>query len=141
MVREDSTKPGNMAEAKITDMRHEITIHNLNDLDRAAKEFLSEIGDHKLIAFYAPMGAGKTTFTTALCRRLGVKEDAVASAKSVKLSTSASLIMWTVGTFALWNGPRTLRRSSLKRLLRSASRSIPMSPGLSAGKTRVLPDV
>ena len=60
-------------------MRHEITIHNLNDLDRAAKEFLSEIGDHKLIAFYAPMGAGKTTFTTALCRRLGVKEDAVSS--------------------------------------------------------------
>ena len=79
MVREDSTKPGNMAEAKITDMRHEITIHNLNDLDRAAKEFLSEIGDHKLIAFYAPMGAGKTTFTTALCRRLGVKEDAASS--------------------------------------------------------------
>ena len=79
MVREDSTKPGNMAEAKITDMRHEITIHNLNDLDKAAEEFLSEIGDHKLIAFYAPMGAGKTTFTTALCRRLGVKEDAVSS--------------------------------------------------------------
>ncbi|MBR1927258.1 MAG: tRNA (adenosine(37)-N6)-threonylcarbamoyltransferase complex ATPase subunit type 1 TsaE [Bacteroidales bacterium] len=60
-------------------MRHEITIHNLNDLDRAAGEFLSEIGDNKLIALYAPMGAGKTTFTTALCRRLGVKEDAVSS--------------------------------------------------------------
>lgn len=68
-----------MAEAQITDMRHEITIHNLNDLDRAAGEFLSEIGDNKLIALYAPMGAGKTTFTTALCRRLGVKEDAVSS--------------------------------------------------------------
>ena len=60
-------------------MRHEITIHDLNDLDRAAGEFLSAIGDNKLIALYAPMGAGKTTFTTALCRRLGVKEDAVSS--------------------------------------------------------------
>lgn len=60
-------------------MRHEINIQNLNDLDRAAGEFLSEIGDRKIIAFYAPMGAGKTTFTTALCRCLGVREDAVSS--------------------------------------------------------------
>ena len=58
-------------------MRHEITIKNLDDIDRAAKEFLSGIGNNKIIAFYAPMGAGKTTFTTALCRLLGVKEDAV----------------------------------------------------------------
>ena len=56
------------------DMEHEIIIKNTEDLDRAAGEFLKEIGDHKLIAFYAPMGAGKTTFTTALCKRLGVKD-------------------------------------------------------------------
>jgi len=60
-------------------MRHEITIKNLDDIDRAAKEFLSGIGNNKIIAFYARMGAGKTTFTTALCRLLGVKEDAVSS--------------------------------------------------------------
>lgn len=60
-------------------MRHEITIKNLDEIDRAAKEFLSGIGNNKIIAFYAPMGAGKTTFTTALCRLLGVKEDAVSS--------------------------------------------------------------
>ena len=60
-------------------MRHEITIKNLDDIDRAAKEFLSGIVNNKIIAFYAPMGAGKTTFTTALCRLLGVKEDAVSS--------------------------------------------------------------
>lgn len=60
-------------------MRHEITIKNLDDIDRAAKEFLSGIGNNKIIAFYAPMGGGKTTFTTALCRLLGVKEDAVSS--------------------------------------------------------------
>ena len=60
-------------------MKHEIIINSLKDLDRAAGEFLEEIGDNKIIALYAPMGAGKTTFTTALCKRLGVVEDAVSS--------------------------------------------------------------
>ncbi len=67
-----------MAETEIK-MRHEITIKDLSDIDRAAGEFREAIGDNRIIAFYAPMGAGKTTFTTALCRRLGVREDAVSS--------------------------------------------------------------
>jgi len=60
-------------------MRHEITIPSLGGLDEAADRFLTEVGDNSLIAFFAPMGAGKTTFITALCRRLGVNEDAVSS--------------------------------------------------------------
>ncbi|MBR6933768.1 MAG: tRNA (adenosine(37)-N6)-threonylcarbamoyltransferase complex ATPase subunit type 1 TsaE [Bacteroidales bacterium] len=60
-------------------MRHEIVIQDLQDLERAAGQFLKEIGDHKLIAFHAPMGAGKTTFTTAVCKALGVREDAISS--------------------------------------------------------------
>ncbi len=60
-------------------MMHQITINGLQDLERAAKEFLQQIGDHTLVAFYAPMGAGKTTFTTAVCKVLGVQEDAVSS--------------------------------------------------------------
>ncbi|MBO4671423.1 MAG: tRNA (adenosine(37)-N6)-threonylcarbamoyltransferase complex ATPase subunit type 1 TsaE [Bacteroidales bacterium] len=60
-------------------MKHEITIDGLADLGRAARQFLSEIGEHRLVAFYAPMGAGKTTFTTAVCKELGVREDAVSS--------------------------------------------------------------
>ena len=60
-------------------MQHEIIIKGLEDLGRAAAEFIKEIEENKLIAFYAPMGAGKTTFITALCRRLGVSEDAVSS--------------------------------------------------------------
>jgi tRNA threonylcarbamoyladenosine biosynthesis protein TsaE len=60
-------------------MKHEIVIKDLEDLDRAAREFLKEIADHTLVAFYAPMGAGKTTFTTAACKALGVQEDAVSS--------------------------------------------------------------
>ena len=60
-------------------MKHSINIATLADIDAAAKEFLKETEDHKLIAFYAPMGAGKTTFTTAICRILGVAQDAVSS--------------------------------------------------------------
>lgn len=55
-----------------------ITIRDISDLDRAAEEFLEKIGENRLVAFYAPMGAGKTTFTTAICKRLGVT-DAVCS--------------------------------------------------------------
>lgn len=60
-------------------MKHEIIIQNLEDLPRAAQAFLQEIGDRTLLAFYAPMGAGKTTFITAVCKELGVEEDAISS--------------------------------------------------------------
>ena len=60
-------------------MKHQIIIQGLDDLDRAAETFLKETEEHSLIAFYAPMGAGKTTFTTAVCKALGVQEDAVSS--------------------------------------------------------------
>ena len=55
-------------------MKQEITIRNTEDLDRAAREFLEKIGDRTLIAFFAPMGSGKTTFTTAMCKVLGVTD-------------------------------------------------------------------
>ena len=60
-------------------MTHQIRIEGLEDLQRAARHFLEAVEGHSLIAFYAPMGAGKTTFTTALCKELGVREDAVSS--------------------------------------------------------------
>jgi len=60
-------------------MKHKIVISDLQDIDRAADEFLHLIGDHRVVAFFAPMGAGKTTFTAALCRVLGVQSDAVSS--------------------------------------------------------------
>lgn len=60
-------------------MKKQIIIAGLEDLPQAAKAFLEAIGGHPLIAFYAPMGAGKTTFTTAVCKELGVEEDAISS--------------------------------------------------------------
>ncbi|MCR5841341.1 MAG: tRNA (adenosine(37)-N6)-threonylcarbamoyltransferase complex ATPase subunit type 1 TsaE [Bacteroidales bacterium] len=60
-------------------MLQQIVIPSLSGIDAAAAEFLRRLGDRRLVAFYAGMGAGKTTFTTALCRQLGVRSDAVSS--------------------------------------------------------------
>ena len=60
-------------------MKHEIIIASLASIDAAARDFLQQTSGRNLIAFYAPMGSGKTTFTTAICRVLGVREDAVSS--------------------------------------------------------------
>ena len=60
-------------------MSKQIVIPSLSEIDHAAEEFLRQIGDRRLIAFQASMGAGKTTFITALCRCLGVRSDAVSS--------------------------------------------------------------
>ena len=61
------------------DMRQSLVISSLSEIDSASREFISRIGDRRIVAFHAPMGAGKTTFTTAICRTLGVEEDAVSS--------------------------------------------------------------
>ena len=60
-------------------MKHELKIESLSQIDEAAQAFLREIGERRIVAFHAPMGAGKTTFTNAVCRALGVRDDAVSS--------------------------------------------------------------
>ncbi len=60
-------------------MEHSITIEGLSGIGAGAKRFLEETEDRKIVAFYGSMGAGKTTFITALCHELGVREDAVSS--------------------------------------------------------------
>lgn len=60
-------------------MLRQINIPSLEDMPAATREFLASIEGHSLIAFCAPMGAGKTTFISALCRSLGVDADTVSS--------------------------------------------------------------
>lgn len=48
--------------------------YSLSDIDTAAATFLSLVADHRLITFKGSMGAGKTTFISAVCRQMGVKD-------------------------------------------------------------------
>lgn len=56
-------------------MKKVIQIKSTADLDAAAKEFVSLMGDYTIFAFFGEMGAGKTTFINALSHQLGVEED------------------------------------------------------------------
>lgn len=52
----------------------ELKIQNIQDIDKAAKAFISAMGDNTVFAFYGKMGAGKTTFIKAVCEGLGVTD-------------------------------------------------------------------
>ena len=56
----------------------EIRIENLDNIRAAAREFIQNMGDAHVFAFYGKMGAGKTTFVKAICEELGV-EDVITS--------------------------------------------------------------
>jgi len=49
-----------------------ITLLSLQELDEAAARFLELAGEQTVMAFSGEMGAGKTTFIQALCRKLGI---------------------------------------------------------------------
>ena len=73
-----------------------ITIPNLEGIHESAREFIAQMGDHTIFAFYGKMGSGKTTFIKALCEELGV-DDVITSptfaiVNEYRSSTTAELI-------------------------------------------------
>ena len=55
-------------------MVNKIQIEDLEKIREAAREFVSQMGDARVFAFYGQMGAGKTTFIKAVCEELGVSD-------------------------------------------------------------------
>lgn len=55
-----------------------IVVNGVADIERAAQEFVEYISScdaqSNVFAFYGNMGAGKTTFITAICKVLGVED-------------------------------------------------------------------
>lgn len=56
----------------------ELEINSLETINNAAIDFVKQMGNNTVFAFYGNMGAGKTTFIKAICKELGV-EDAINS--------------------------------------------------------------
>lgn len=55
-----------------------IEIPSVDKIQEVARQFVCQMGDAKVFAFYGKMGAGKTTFIKAICQELGV-EDVITS--------------------------------------------------------------
>ena len=51
-----------------------IFIEDLSKIHEAAREFVANMGESTVFAFYGNMGAGKTTFVKAVCEELGVDD-------------------------------------------------------------------
>ena len=54
----------------------EIFVNGIEDLPRAAAEFLDVMGDNRIIALQGKMGAGKTTLVAELMRQLKMDGEA-----------------------------------------------------------------
>lgn len=51
-----------------------IDVPNLEGLPGAAGRLLAAVGNRRVLLFYGEMGAGKTTFISAICRELAVAD-------------------------------------------------------------------
>ncbi|MBR5206145.1 MAG: tRNA (adenosine(37)-N6)-threonylcarbamoyltransferase complex ATPase subunit type 1 TsaE [Alistipes sp.] len=56
-------------------MERVITIDSLDELDSVAEAVLESLDDRTVVAFDAPMGAGKTTLISRIAAQLGAEDD------------------------------------------------------------------
>lgn len=49
-------------------------ISDIENIRSVAREFIGQMGETTVFAFYGKMGAGKTTFIKAICEELGVED-------------------------------------------------------------------
>lgn len=56
-------------------MEKRIEIHSLDELDKVARAVLESLDGRTVVAFDAPMGAGKTTLISRIAAALGSQDD------------------------------------------------------------------
>ena len=56
-------------------MERVIEIHSLDELDKVAEAVLASLDGRTVVAFDAPMGAGKTTLISRIAHLLGAEDD------------------------------------------------------------------
>lgn len=78
---------------------------DLDDINNAAKTFLSAANGYKVFALNGEMGAGKTTFIHALCQAMGVTDTVTSPTFSIinEYNTATGAIVYHMDLYRLKN--------------------------------------
>jgi tRNA threonylcarbamoyladenosine biosynthesis protein TsaE len=78
-------------------------IFELSNIENAAKEFLKLTNDYTVFAFSGELGAGKTTFISALCKQLKVAETVTSPTYSIiqEYKTIADKIIYHIDLYRI----------------------------------------
>lgn len=60
-----------------------LTVNDISELPDVAKKLLLFVADDRVVLFFAPMGAGKTTLIKELCKQLQVTDQAASPTFSI----------------------------------------------------------
>ncbi|MGK9126999.1 tRNA (adenosine(37)-N6)-threonylcarbamoyltransferase complex ATPase subunit type 1 TsaE [Olivibacter sp. SA151] len=60
-----------------------LTVNDISELPDVAKKILLFVADDRVVLFFAPMGAGKTTLIKELCKQLQVTDQAASPTFSI----------------------------------------------------------
>lgn len=82
----------------------------LNEIDGAAKEFLKIVKDNKVFAFSGELGAGKTTFISAVCKELKVAETVTSPTYSIiqEYKTIGDKIIYHIDLYRIKSGQEAM---------------------------------
>ena len=80
-------------------------VFELKDIEDAAKKFFQISGQNKTFAFSGDLGAGKTTFISALCKEAGVKDIITSPTYSIiqEYATDDNRIIYHIDLYRIKN--------------------------------------
>lgn len=82
----------------------------LNEIENAAAQLLTVVGERKVIAFHGEMGAGKTTFIHAVCQLLKINDVVGSPTFSIinEYNTDAGNIVYHLDLYRLKDEPEAI---------------------------------